>query len=287
MSLQLIVQSIGGGLLTGAVYGIAAVGLALVFGVMKVVNFAHGVMIMLGMYAAWFLTEWTSLGVFLVVPLAIPVGVALGWLIQYFLLDDVMESGEEAPLLVTLGLALIIEAGAQIFFTSNPRSLTSQLFDFTVSVGPAQFRFVRIATFVAALLFALLLGAVLRNTDLGRGIRAVSQDRQAAQLMGFNVRRTYGAAYGLGTGAAFFAGGLAAPILSISPSAGTPLLLMSFVAAVLGGLGNIRGAFLAGILVGVAEGLGALFLPGTMKTLLVFGLFILVLLLRPEGLFRR
>lgn len=287
MSLQLVLQSLGGGFLNGSVYGIAAVGLGVVFGVVRVVNFAHGVMIMLGMYAVWFLAQWTPIDPVILALAAIPVGVAVGWAIQSFLLNDVMESGEEAPLLTTLGIALLVEAGAEILFTSNPRSVNSGLFDSTISLGPAQFNSVRVVALLAAIIFTLGLGWVLRSTDLGRGIRAVSQDYQAAQLMGLNIRHMYGAAYGIGIGAAMFAGGLSAPLLAISPSAGTPLLLMSFVAAVLGGLGNIRGAFFAGILVGVVEGAGALFLPGTLKTLAVFIFFVLILLLRPQGLFRR
>jgi branched-chain amino acid transport system permease protein len=284
---KLITQSLGGGVLTGSIYGVAAIGLALVFGVMNVVNFAHGVMIMLGMYVVWYVYQWTSIDPFLLAVVAAVVGLALGWLLQRIFVNKVMDGGQEGPLLVTVGISLVFQALAELVFTSNPRSVNPSYLDATFSVGPAQFRLTRLIAMIAAIAFTILLHHLLKKTDLGRGIRAVSQDRTAAQLMGLNVTTYYAAAMAIGTAAALFAGGVSAPLLPITPTAGVPLLLMSFVAAVLGGLGSIRGAFAAGILVGVAEGIGALVLEGTLKTLAVFALFVVVLLVRPEGVFKR
>ncbi|GHH63430.1 branched-chain amino acid ABC transporter permease [Streptosporangium violaceochromogenes] len=287
MDWQLVTQSLGGGILTGSVYGVAAVGLALVFGVVGVVNFAHGAMIMLGMYVVWYLHQWTSLDPFLLSLVAAVVGLGLGWFIQYVLVNKVMGTGQEGPLLVTVGISLIFVAVAEFVFSSNPRSVKPSYGDATFSVGPAQFSVTRLIAMLAAVAFTLALHNVLRKTDLGRSIRAVSQNRTAAQLMGLNVATVYAAAMALGAASAFFAGGVSASLLPVTPNAGLSLMLMSFVAAVLGGLGSIRGAFAAGIIVGLAEGAGALLLEGTLKTLVVFALFVLVLLLRPEGVFKR
>lgn len=287
MDARLIVQSIGGGILTGAVYGVAAIGLALIFGVVKIVNFAHGVALMAGMYTVWFLHSWTSINPFVLAVVAAMIGAVVGFVVHIALIDKVVTFGEHGPVLVTLGISLIAQALAEIAFTSNPRSLQSALSSATFSVGPGQFRVTRLIALVAAVLFTIGLQYMLRRTDLGRSVRAVAQDRVAAQLMGMNVRNTFAIAVGLGTAAAFFAGGVSAALIPITPAAGMSLLLMSFVAAVMGGLGNIWGAFMAGILVGAAEGIGSLFLEGTLKSLAVYVMFALVLLTRPEGLFRR
>jgi len=287
MDARLIVQSLGGGLLTGAVYGVAAIGLALIFGVVKIVNFAHGVALMAGMYTVWFLHEWTSLDPFLLSVVAAAIGLVVGYVLHITLLDKVITFGEHGPVLVTLGVSLIAQALAEIAFTSKPRSLQAAYSSATFSIGPGQFRVTRLVALAAAALFTLGLQYVLRRTDLGRSVRAVAQDRVAAQLMGMNVRGMFAAAVALGTAAAFFAGGVSAVLIPVSPAAGTPLLLMSFVAAVMGGLGNIRGAFVAGILVGLAEGVGSLFLDGTLKSMAVYVMFAAVLLTRPEGLFSK
>lgn len=285
MDLRLILQSLLGGVLTGSIYGVAAIGLALIFGVVKIVNFAHGVMLTAGMYTVWFLHEWTSIDPFVLAIAAAGAGLVVGYALHITLLDKVVPYGEHGPVLVTLGVSLVAQAVAEIAFTSNPRTLTAAYARETISIGEAQFRLTRVVALAAALAFTLGLQAVLRHTDLGRSIRAVAQDATAAQLMGMNVTRMFAAAVALGTAAAFFAGGISAVLLPVTPAAGTPLLLMSFVAAVMGGLGNIRGAFVAGILIGFTEGLGSLFVDGTLKTVAVFLLFIGVLLTKPEGLF--
>lgn len=287
MDARLITQSLGGGILTGSVYGVAAIGLALIFGVVKIVNFAHGVMLMAGMYTVWFLHEWTSIDPFVLAVVAAGVGLVVGYILHVTLLDKVVTYGEHGPVLVTLGVALVAQAVAEIAFTSNPRTIQASYASETFSIGSGQFRVTRLVALLAAALFTVGLQFVLKKTDLGRSIRAVAQDRTAAQLMGMDVTRMFAAAVAMGTAAAFFAGGISASLIPVTPSAGTPLLLMSFVAAVMGGLGNIRGAFVAGILVGFAEGVGSLFLDGTLKTLAVFALFVGVLLTKPEGLFAR
>jgi branched-chain amino acid transport system permease protein len=283
---RLVLQSVIGGLFNGTLYGVAAIGLALVFGVAKIVNLAHGAFILVGMYLVYVLnraTDWDPL--ILVVPTILG-GLVLGYVVQRVLISRLMGGGD-GPLLVTLGLWIAIEAVCSMVFGSQPQNVSSALSTRTFSVGGANFYWSRLAVLALAVLFTLALQWVLQRTDLGRGIRAVAQDPLAAQLMGLNVSRLFAATMALGAAAAFFAGGLSASVVPVSPGVATNLLLMSFVAAVLGGLGNISGAFAAGTAIGVVEGVGSLFLPGTMKVFVVFIVFVLCLLLRPEGLRRK
>lgn len=287
MDWRLILQSVIGGLFNGSLYGVAAIGLALVFGVAKIVNLAHGAFILLGMYLVYIVNRETHVDPFVLTLAAVLGGLAVGWLVQRFLLERLMATGQDGPLLVTLGLWIAIEALCAMAFGSKPRTVDSALSDATFSIGPANFYWSRLLVLALALAFTLGLQWLLQHTDLGRGIRAVSQDATAAQLMGLSVGNLFAVTMALGAAAAFFAGALSATLVPITHAASTNLLLMSFVAAVLGGLGNVRGAFVGGILIGIVEGVGSLFLPGTMKVFIVFFVFISFLLFRPEGLRRR
>ena len=287
MDWRLILQSVIGGLFNGSLYGVAAIGLALVFGVAKIVNLAHGAFILLGMYLVYVLNSWTGVDPFVLTIAAVLGGLVVGWLVQRLLLARLMPTGPDGPLLVTLGLWIAIEAICAMAFGSKPRTVSSALSDATFSIGPANFYWSRLIALVLALVFTLGLHWILQNTDLGRSIRAVSQDATAAQLMGLSVGSLLAATMALGAAAAFFAGALSVTLVPITHGASTNLLLMSFVAAVLGGLGNVKGAFAGGILIGIVEGIGSLFLPGTMKVFVVFFVFISFLLFRPEGLRRR
>ncbi|GAW49159.1 MULTISPECIES: branched-chain amino acid ABC transporter permease [unclassified Nocardioides] len=283
---RLVLQSVIGGLFNGTLYGVAAIGLALVFGVAKIVNLAHGAFILVGMYLVYALNRATGWDPLLLVVPTIVGGLVLGYVVQWLLISRLMGRGD-GPLLVTLGVWIAIESLCSMIFGSQPQNVTSALSTRTFSIGAANFYWSRLAVLGLAVAFTLALAFVLQRTDLGRGIRAVAQDPLAAQLMGLNVARLLAATMALGAGAAFFAGGLSASVVPVAPGVATNLLLMSFVAAVLGGLGNIGGAFAAGTVIGVIEGVGSLFLPGTMKVFVVFVVFIVCLLVRPEGLRRR
>jgi branched-chain amino acid transport system permease protein len=282
MDERMVLQSIIGGLFSGSLYGVAAVGLALVFGVAKIVNLAHGAFILIGMYLVYVLHRVTSIDPLLLSFTAIAVGIVIGYLVQRLLLSRLMAGGQDGPLLVTLGLWIAIEATCAMIFGSRPHNVTSWLSTETFSLGGAHFYWSRLVVLGLALAFTLGLHWLLQGTDLGRGIRAVSQDPLAAQLMGLNVGALLAATMAIGAAAALFAGGLSASLVPVAHGAATNLLLMSFVAAVLGGLGNVTGAFVAGTAIGVVEGVGSLFLPGTMKVFVVFVVFIGCLLFRPQ-----
>lgn len=287
MDAQLVVQSVVGGLFAGSIYGVAATGMALVFGVAKIANLAHGAFILVGMYVVYVVSGLIPIDPLLLGFAAIPVGLLVGWLVQRGLINRLMPRGADGPLLVTLGIWIALESVVTMIFGSTPHLVNSALSSVTFSVGEASFYWSRLAVLALAIAFTLGLQAVLRRTDLGRSIRAVSQDPVASRLMGLNVGAVLAAAMALGAAAALYAGALSSVVIPVSHVAATNLLLVSFVASVLGGLGNVTGAFVGGIAIGVVEGIGSLFLPGTMKVLVVFAAFILCLLLRPEGLGKR
>jgi branched-chain amino acid transport system permease protein len=287
MDVALVAQGLLSGLLFGGVYSLIAVGLSLIFGVMRVINFAHGDMMVWGMYLAWLLA--TRLGVdpylgFLVCAAAL---FCLGLALQKGLVDRILDAPHEMQILLMLGVALVLENVALMAFGPEPQRVRSPLSLATVWLGPVFVDVARLLTFGVALGLTLALYLFLTRTDLGRLMRAAADNPYGALVVGADVGRAYAAAFGIGAACVGAAGALVSPILPFSPSAGLSLSVTSFNIVIIGGMGSLFGAFVGGILVSVAESLGAVFLAPSMKELVSFGLLIAVLLLRPAGLFGR
>jgi branched-chain amino acid transport system permease protein len=287
MDAALVAQGLLSGLLFGGVYSLIAVGLSLIFGVMRVINFAHGDMMVWGMYLAWLLA--TRLGVdpylgFLVCAAAL---FCLGLALQKGLVDRILDAPHEMQILLMLGVALVLENVALMAFGPEPQRVRSPLSLATVWLGPVFVDVARLLTFGVALGLTLALYLFLTRTDLGRLMRAAADNPYGALVVGADVGRAYAAAFGIGAACVGAAGALVSPILPFSPSAGLSLSVTSFNIVIIGGMGSLFGAFVGGILVSVAESLGAVFLAPSMKELVSFGLLIVVLLLRPAGLFAR
>jgi branched-chain amino acid transport system permease protein len=264
-----------------------AVGLTLIFGVMRVVNFAHGDMMVWGMYLAWLLA--TRLGVdpylgFLVCAAAL---FCLGLALQKGLVDRILDAPHEMQILLMLGVALVLENVALMAFGPEPQRVRSPLSLATVWLGPVFVDVARLLTFGVALGLTLALYLFLTRTDLGRLMRAAADNPYGALVVGADVGRAYAAAFGIGAACVGAAGALVSPILPFSPSAGLSLSVASFNIVIIGGMGSLPGAFLGGLLVSVAESLGAVFLSPSMKELVSFSLLIVILLFRPAGLFGR
>jgi len=281
----LIAQGLLSGLLFGGVYSLMAVGLTLIFGVMRVINFAHGDMMVWGMYLAWLLT--TRLGVdpylgFIVCAAALFV---LGSAVQRGLVDRIVDAPHEMQILLMLGVALILENAALLVFGPEPARVRSALAAVTWYVGPLYIDVARLLTFVVAIALTSVLYAFLFRTDLGRSIRAAADNPYGALVIGTDVRRVYAVAFGIGAACVGAAGALTAPILPFSPALGLSASIASFNIVIIGGMGSLLGAFIGGLLVSVAESLGAVFLKPSLKELMSFSLLILILLFRPAGLF--
>ncbi len=275
------------GLLFGGVYSLMAVGLTLIFGVMRVVNFAHGDMMVWGMYLAWL--GATRAGVDPYVSFVACAGLlfVLGWAVQRGLVDRIIDAPHEMQILLMLGVALVLENAALVAFGPEPARVRSPLTSATLWLGPIFVDVGRLATFGVAIALTLLLSLFLFRTGLGRSIRAAADNPYGALVIGTDVRRVYGVAFGVGAACVGAAGALVAPILPFSPATGLQLSVASFNIVIIGGMGSLVGAFVGGLLVSVAESLGAVFLKPSMKELVSFSLLIVILLFRPAGLFGR
>ena len=287
MDAALVAQGLLSGLLFGGVYSLIAVGLSLIFGVMRVINFAHGDMMVWGMYLAWLLA--TRLGVdpylgFLACAAAL---FGLGLALQKGLVNRILDAPHEMQILLMLGVALVLENVALMAFGPEPQRVRSPLSQATVWLGPIFVDVARLVTFGVALGLTLALYLFLTRTDLGRLMRAAADNPYGALVVGADVGRAYAVAFGIGAACVGAAGALVSPILPFQPSGGLSLSVTSFNIVIIGGMGSLFGAFAGGILVSVAESLGAVFLAPSMKELVSFGLLIAVLLLRPAGLFGR
>jgi branched-chain amino acid transport system permease protein len=281
----LLLQAIVSGLLLGGVYGLVASGLTLIFGVLRIINFAHGAVLMLGMYASYWLWVWASLDPYASVFLTAPLFFVVGAAIQKVVIEPNRAAAEHNQLLLTLGLALFLENLALVLWQGDFRTLRVPYANASFVIGEALVEVSRLIAAGGAVLIALALFFFLRLTDVGKAIRALSEEREGAMLVGIDVGRIRAVAFGIGSACAAVAGALITPFFYIAPDVGESFNLMAFVVVVLGGMGNFLGALLGGLIVGLAESLGAAFLPGSLKQFVVFVIFVLVLLFRPEGLF--
>jgi branched-chain amino acid transport system permease protein len=287
MDPTLIAQSLVSGILFGGVYSLMAVGLTLIFGVMRVVNFAHGDMMVWGMYIAWLLAS--RLGVDPVLGFAVCAAAlfVLGVLVQRTLVDRIQDAPHEMQILLLLGVGLVLENSALVVFGPDPQRVRSSLLGATFWIGPVFVDMARLVAFAGALALTCALWVFLRRTDLGRTMRATADNPYGARVVGTDVRRVYAAAFGIGAACVGAAGALVSPIIPFSPSLGLSASVTSFNIVIIGGMGSLPGAFAGGLLVSVAESLGAVFLAPSMKELVSFGILILILLFRPMGLFGR
>ncbi len=273
------------GLLFGGVYSLMAVGLTLIFGVMRVVNFAHGDMMVWGMYLTFVLATRAGLDPYLAFVACAAALFVLGVVVQRGLVDRILDAPHEMQILLMLGVALILENTALLAFGPEPTRVRSALAAATLWLGPVFIDVARLVTFGVAVVLTVALSLFLFRTDLGRLIRAAADNTYGALVIGTDVRRIYAAAFGIGAACVGAAGALVAPIIPFQPSTGLSLSVTSFNIVIIGGMGSLLGAFVGGLLVSVAESLGAVFIKPSLKELASFSLLILILLFRPAGLF--
>jgi branched-chain amino acid transport system permease protein len=282
--LAVLIQSILSGVLIGGIYALIGIGLTLIFGVMRVINFAQGDLVMVGMYVTFFLFKGLGMDPFLSVVLTMPALFLLGALLQRTLINQVLDALPQNQILLTIGIGLVLSNLAMLLFTSDYRILSTSYSSSSVALGgirlstPLLYCFLITAAITAALYWFLV------KTDTGHAIRATAQDRDAAQLMGVNVRSMGILAFGIGAALAGAAGALVAPTYYIYPQVGGAFTLKAFVVVVLGGMGSIVGATLGGVLIGTAESVSASYLGSGWKDICVYVIFLLVLLLKPAGL---
>jgi branched-chain amino acid transport system permease protein len=283
----LLWQACVSGVLIGGVYALVALGLTLVFGVLRIINFAHGSLMMLGMYATFFLHSLAGVDPYLSVLLVGPAFFLVGLVIERGVIEPNLAAPESNQLLLTLGLALFLENAALALFGADYRSLRLDYASRVLYLGDAVVNLSRLIAFGGSVALAVALWLFLRHTDTGKAIRAAAEEREGAVLVGIPIRRLYAVAFGIGAAVVAVAGSLVAPFLYVAPDVGEVFNILAFVIVVLGGMGSFVGALVGGVLVGLAESLGGAVLPGSLKQLPIFVLFVLVLLFRPTGLFGR
>jgi branched-chain amino acid transport system permease protein len=287
VSTDLIIQAIISGLLMGLVYALVAVGLSLIFGLMEVVNFAHGEFLMLAMFAAFWLWALAALDPLLSLPLvAAMLGVA-GVLVHYGIIRRLLKAPMLAQVCGTFGLAIALRAGAQFLWTPDFRTIANPLIAGRVQIGPIFIGEPQLVAGAVCLLAFVLLWLFVTRTETGLGLQATAQDRQAAEVMGIATERMAALAWAIGLGCVGVAGTMLSTFFYIFPDVGVSFALLAFVAVALGGFGSILGSLVAGLLIGLVESLGGLLLDPSYKTLIVFGLYLGVVIARPNGLFGR
>ena len=280
----LISQALVTGLLLGGVYALISAGFTLVFGVLKIINFAHGEFLMLGMYGTYFLFTGLGLHPYLSMLVIFPALFVFGALIFWITIRPAVAAPELNQLLLTVGISLFLQNVALVFFKSDYRSVDIAFARNKVELGSVILSAPHLLAFVVSVVVTLALYFLLRSTDIGRSMRASAENRDAAILMGINVPRIYVVTFATGIALLGIAGPLLAPIYSVSPDVGGLFILTVLVVVVLGGMGNFLGALAGGLVIGVAENLGAIFMPGSMGPVVSFAVLILVLLLKPEGI---
>jgi branched-chain amino acid transport system permease protein len=280
-------QVIVNGLLLGGIYAAVGVGFSLTWGVLNIINIAHGAMVMLGAYVTFFL--FTAFGVdpFVSIPVSMALLFALGYVLQRFLINRVIPYGVFMTLVLTFGISLFLIDMALLAFSGDYRSVTPSYAGAGFSLGGMILPYQRLGVFAVSLLLVLALNVFLGNTKLGRAIRATALNRQSAKLVGVNVFQIYAITFGIGAAMAGAAGSLLSTTITITPVLGNTFIGKSFVVATLGGLGTVQGALIGGLLLGLAESLGASLIGPSYQQAIGFAILVGVLILRPEGIMGR
>jgi len=286
---SILLSALLNGLTTGAVYALIALGLTLIYGVLHIINFAHGASLMLALYGVYALKERWGVDPYVALPIMVPAMFVLGYCLQRLIINRASHGKDENILLVTLGLSIVMENLALLFFKSDTRTIDTAYTLSTVAIGPEVAQVMvsvpKLVAFAGALVVSALLIVILQRTDLGRAIRAVAKEKQGARLMGIDVEHVYAMCFGLGLACLGAAACFLLPAYYVNPQVGNGFVLVAFTVVVLGGMGSFAGALLGGLLIGVVESFGGLFLGESLGQVGIFVIFIAVLLLRPQGLF--
>ena len=285
LSPVILVPAVLNGLMAGAVYALIALGLTLIYGVLHIINFAHGALLTAAMFAAFFAYQWLGLDPYIAAIGLTPLFFVLGYGLQRFVIGPAAHGEDRNILLVTLGLAVMIENALLYAFRADTRTINLPYAFNVIEVGTAFLAVPRVIAFAVVIVVALVLWLIMRWTDTGMAIRAVAKEKLGAELSGIDVAHIYAVTFGLGTACLAIAACLLIPSYYVNPSAGNAFVLIAFTIVVLGGMGSVAGALLGGLFVGVVESLCGLYLGESLGQIGIFVMFILVLLFRPSGFF--
>jgi branched-chain amino acid transport system permease protein len=285
MNVDLALQLFTQGILLGGIYGLIAVGLSLIFGVMGIINFAHGQMMVMGMYTSYWIFVLVGVDPYLSLAVVAAAIFILGYLIQSSVVNRILDYPEAIQVLPLVAVGLILENLALLFWGPDHRSPQTLLGLQTFWMGGVMVDVTRLIAFALAIVVTLLIFLFLARTNIGKCIRAAADNRMAAVLVGIKVDRINNISFALGSATTGVAGALLLPLMPLSPHLGHDFTLTAFIVVILGGMGNLIGALVGGVILGVAESMATLFLPATLKQAVSFGLLIVIMLFRPQGLF--
>ena len=284
-SWQTVLGSAISGVFLGSIYALVALGLTLIYGVLHIINFAHGALLMLAMYAVFFLWKLLGLDPYLAMLIVVPGAYIFGSGLQRGVIGKASHGRDEIILLVTLGVSIVIENAALFFFSASERSVLVPYDLDGIDLGVTYAVYPELIALGGSLLITFALWLFMSLTDTGKAIRAVAKERQGARLVGINVDHIFAVTFGIGTACVAAAASLLVPTYAVHPQIGYLFVLIAFTVVVLGGMGSFIGALVGGFLIGVTEQLGRLYLGESMGVITISVIFILVLLFRPTGLF--
>ena len=273
------------GLTMGAVYALIALGLTLIYGVLHIINFAHGSLLMVALYGVFFLYKLLGVDPYAAMLVLVPAGFVAGYALQRSVIGAIKPGRDQNVLLITLGVSIVLDNLAVYFFTGDTQTIDTRYSLEMVNLGVALVSLPRLIGLVAALVFTAALWLLIGSTDLGRAIRAVAKEPHGARLVGIDVDHIFAMSFGIGTACLGAAACLLLPMFYVSPHVGQVFVLIAFTVVVLGGMGSFTGALVGGLLIGVTESLGGLIFGESAGQLAIFLIFIAVLLFRPTGLF--
>ena len=283
--LATLAQAVINGLLIGGIYALVSIGVTLIFGVVKIVNFAQGEFVMIGMYISFFLANRFGIDPLASLLISMPVLFVIGVLLQHFLIRRVLALGDMPQIFLTFALSLLLMNIGLLMFTANYRTVQTAYSEAAIHIGALYLSAAKLIAFAVAMALSGVLWLFLHATDLGKAMRAAAQNRDVAMLMGINPERVFCVAVGVSLALAGAAGSLLMPFYPAYPMVGQVFVLMAFVAVVLGTLGNVTGALIASLMMGVAESLGIQFVGADSGLIVVFVILLATLALRPSGLF--
>ena len=285
MDLTIIGAAVINGILMGGIYTLVASGLTLIYGVLHIINFAHGSLLMVAMFGVFYLVTKLGMDPYLSLIVTMPTMFVLGYVMYRYLIGKLSYGKDENILLITLGLSIVIENLSLMFFAGDSRTISMSYSDKMFEVGPLLVGLPKVISFVAAMIMCGILGLFMSRTDTGRAIRAVAKERMGARLVGIDVDKVFAISFGLGMATLGAAASLLMPIFYVSPTTGHVFVMVAFTVVVLGGMGSFLGAVVGGLIVGLTESFGGLYLGESLGQIGISLIFILILLFRPSGLF--
>jgi branched-chain amino acid transport system permease protein len=281
---MIFIQLLVNGLLLGGIYALISIGLTLIFGVVRVINFAHGEFLMISMYISYYCYSLLGLNPYWSLLINFPLMFVIGMGMDQIIIRPLRNAPAYMQVFATVGLSILLINLVLFIFTGDYRAIDLPFAKKVVQVGGIYLNYPRLIIFSATVLITVLLYLFLKNTDIGKQIRAIAQNRTAARLMGFKLNRIYMITFGIGSGLVGIAGGLITPVYYVYPTVGVYFVLTAFVVVVLGGMGNMTGALLGGLIIGIVDSLSGYYIDPSLKETVYYVIFVLVLIFRPSGL---